>query len=63
MRLPEKFIPEIKPIIENLTRSALSIRQKRAKGAKLRANVTWELQGKKYSKTFFKVLERQNLKN
>ena len=37
--------------------------KKQAKGATLRANIRWELEGKKCSKTFFKVLERQNMKN
>ena len=29
----------------------------------LSANIIWELEGEKCSKTFFKVLERQNLQN
>ena len=36
---------------------------KRAKGAKIRANIRWDLEGEKCSKTFFKVLERQNTQN
>ena len=36
---------------------------KRAKGAKIRANIRWDLEGEKCSKTFFKVLERQNMQN
>ena len=37
--------------------------KKQAKGVTFRANIKWELEGKKCSKTFFKVLERQNMKN
>ena len=33
------------------------------KGARLRANIKWALEGKRCSKTFFKVLERQNMQN
>ena len=42
------------------TKWTLSIR-KQAKGAKLRANTKKELEGKEGSKTFFRVLERQNM--
>ena len=34
-----------------------------AKGAKIGANIRWDLEGEKCSKTFFKVLERQNMQN
>ena len=36
---------------------------KLAKGAKIRANIRCDLEGVKRSKTFFKVLERQNMQN
>ena len=39
------------------------LESKQAKGAKIRANIRWDLEGEKCSKTFFKVLERQNLQN
>ena len=39
------------------------LENKQAKGAKLRANIRQELEGEKCSKTFFKVLERQNMQN
>ena len=39
------------------------LESKQAKGAKIRANIRWDLEGEKCSKTFFKVLERQNMQN
>ena len=36
---------------------------KQANGARIRANIRWDLDGEKRSKTFFKVLERQNMQN
>ena len=36
--------------------------RKQAKGAKLRANIMQELECEKDSKTFFRVLETQNMK-
>ena len=39
------------------------LESKQAKGAKIRANIKWDLEGEKCSKTFFKVLERQNMQN
>ena len=50
-------------MIENLQDEFYQLQNKQAKGAKLRANIRWELEGEKCSKTFFKVLERQNLQN
>ena len=41
----------------------MSIRKKTSKAAKLRAEIRQELEGKKCSKNFFKVLEKQNLQN
>ena len=40
-----------------------SLENKQAKGAKLRANIRQELEDEKYSKTFFKILERHYLQN
>ena len=38
----------------------INYKKKQAKSAKLRANIRLELEGKRSSKTFFKVLERLN---
>ena len=38
-------------------------KNKQAKGAKLRPTIRWKLEGKECSKTFFKVLERNNMRN
>ena len=50
-------------MIENLKDELYKLENKLAKGAKIRANIRKELEGKKGSKTFFKVLERQNMQN
>ena len=50
-------------MIENLQDELYQLENKQVKGAKLRANIRWGLEGEKCSKTFFKVLERQNLQN
>ena len=47
----------------NLQDELHQLENKQAKGAKLRANIRQELEGEKCSKTFFKVLERQNMQN
>ena len=57
----ENFKLEIEAMTENLQFYQLD--NKQARSAKLRANIRWELQGKKCSKTFFKVLQKQNLQN
>ena len=36
---------------------------KQANGARIRANIRWDLEGEKCSKTFFKVIERQHMQN
>ena len=59
----KKFKPEIKPIIKNLQDELYQLENKQAKGAKLRPTIRWKLEGKKCSKTFFKVLERKNMQN
>ena len=56
----ENFKPKIKAMIENLQNELDQLENKQAKGAKLRANIRQELEGEKGSKTFFRVLERQN---
>ena len=59
----ENFKPEIKPKIENLKNKLYQLENKQAKGGKLCTNIRWDLEGRKCSKTFFKVLERQNMQN
>ena len=50
-------------MIENLQDELYKVKNKQAKSVELRTNIRWELEGKKYSKTFFKVIERQNIQN
>ena len=59
----ENFKPEVKSVIENLQDEVYQLENKQAIGAKLCANIRWELEGKKCSKTFFKVLEIKNMQN
>ena len=59
----ENFKPEIEPMIENLQDELYQLENKQAKGAKLRANIRFQLDGEKCSKNFSKVLERHNLQN
>ena len=54
----ENIKPEIKPMIENLQDEPSQFENKQAKSVKLRANIRWELEGKKCSKTFFKLKDR-----
>ena len=61
--LQKKIKLEIKTMIENLLDELYQLENKGAKCAKLRANIRWELEGKKCFKMFFKVLEKQNLQN
>ena len=65
MKLPQKenFKPEIEPMIENWQGELYQLEKKCANGAKLCANIRWELACKKYRKTFLKVFERHNLQN
>ena len=51
----ENIKPEIKPMIENLQDEPSQLENKKVK---LRANIRWELEGKKCSKTFFKLKDR-----
>ena len=48
-------------MIENLQNKLYQLENKQAKSAKLRANIKQELEDEKGSKTFFKVLEWQNM--
>ena len=50
-------------MIENLKDELYQLENKKAKSAKLCANIRQELEGQKCSKIFFKVLERQNIQN
>ena len=50
-------------MIENLQEELYQLENKQAKGAKLHANIRWELECKKSSKPFFKALERQNMQD
>ena len=50
-------------MIENLQDELYQLENKLAKGAKLRAYIRLELGNKKSSKTFFKVLEREDMHN
>ena len=47
---------------DNLQDKLCLLESKQTQGAKLRANIRWELE-LKCSKTFFKILERQNMQN
>ena len=49
-------------MIKNLQDELYQLESK-VKGAKLRVNIRWELKGGKWSKTFFKVLQIQNMQN
>ena len=54
----ENFRPEIKLMIENLQDELSRLVKKQAKSAKLLADIRWKLEGKKCSKTFFKLKDR-----
>ena len=51
----------MKPVIENLQSELYQLENKQAKGANFVA--TLEAEGEKCPKTFFEVLERQNMRN
>ena len=59
----ENFKPDFKPMIENLQDELYQLENKQAKCPKLHANIRLELESEKFSKAFFKVLERQNMQN
>ena len=50
-------------MIENLQDEPCQLKNKQAKDAKLYANIKLEVEVKKCFKTFFKVLEVQNMQN
>ena len=50
-------------MINNSEDELYALETKQAKGAKIRANIRWDLEVAKCSKSFFNVLERQNIQN
>ena len=50
-------------MIENLKDQLYQLENKLAKRVKLGVNIRNELEVEKFSKTYFKVLERQNMQN
>ena len=50
-------------MIENIKDEIYELENKQVKGTKLRANIRQQLDGKKWSKIFFKVLQRQIMQN
>ena len=50
----ETFKPEIKPMNENLQDKFYQLENKQTKGARLCANIRWELKGENCSETFFR---------
>ena len=50
-------------MIKNLQDELYQLENKQTESIKLRAGMRWELECGKCSKKFFKVLERQNLRN
>ena len=57
----ENFKPEIKPLINNWQDKLYSLESKQARGAKIRANIRWDLEGEKCSKSFFKIFNYINI--
>ena len=49
-------------MIENLQNELYQLEKKQAKRAKLCANIRQELEGEEGSKTFVRLLERQNMR-
>ena len=47
-------------MIENLQRKLRQVERNQSKGAKICANIRWELEDEKYPKTFSKVIKRQS---
>ena len=50
-------------MINNLQGELYSLECKQARGAIIQANVRWDLEGEKCSKSSFRILERQNMQN
>ena len=50
-------------MINNLQDELYSLESKQDRGATIRANIRWNLEGGTCSKSFLKILERQNMQN
>ena len=50
-------------MINNLQGELYCLECEQARGAIIRANVRWDLEGEKCSKSSFRILERQNMQN
>ena len=50
-------------MIKSLQDELYSLESKQANGAKICANIRWDLEGEKCPKTFCKILERQHMQN
>ena len=50
-------------MIEILPEKVHQVESKQPKGAKILADFRWELQGEECSKTFYKIVERQDIQN
>ena len=61
--MQENFKPEFKQMIENLQEKLHQGERKQSKGAKICANITWELECKKWSKAFLQNIWRQNMQS
>ena len=59
----ENYKRKIKPMINTFQGELYLLETKEAKGARIPANIRWDLDGERCSKIFFKVLERQNMQN
>ena len=59
----ENFKPEFKLLIENLQEKLHQGKRNQSKDSKICANIRWELECEKFSKTFCKNFGRQNIQN
>ena len=57
----KNFKPKMKPMIENLKNELYQLENKQAKRTNICAKISAKLKGEKGSKTFFRVLESQNM--
>ena len=48
-------------MINNLEDELYTLETKQGTGTKIRANIKWDVEGEKCSKSFFNVRERQNM--
>ena len=61
--IKKKILNWNKTFINNLQDELYSLESKQARGAKICANIRWDLEGVKCSKSFFNILERQHMQN